>query len=179
MTGSPRRGRIRNFDIDALYAALDAERQARSLSWSGLRREVNALFRDVPCPPIATATITGMKGRPAVIGNAVLQMLVWLDRTPESFIPGFELSSDLAQVLPRLPANRMLRFDPPAIFRALDALRVERGMTWRQVAEEIGEVSVPNLTGLAKGQGVAFPAVGRMAQWLGRPVASLTVASEF
>lgn len=170
-----------DFDIDALFEALDSERQARSLSWSGLTREINALFRGAPCPPIATATIKSLKGRRAVIGNAVLQMLVWLDRTPESFMPGRDDSSDPSLELPRLTPDRILRFDTRAIYRAMDALRVERGLTWRQVAEELGGVSArltaASLTRLGKGGGTDFPSVGRIAQWLGRSVASFTVAS--
>jgi hypothetical protein len=168
---------ISNFDLHALFTALDSERQARSLSWNGLTREINPLFRDVPCHPIATSTITGLKEKREVIGNAALQMLVWLDRTPESFMPAHEDSAKPAEVLPRLPPDRILRFDTPAIFSALDAVRVERGLSWRQVAEEIGGVSAAQLTRFAKGTGIGIVAVGRIAQWLGRPVASFTVAS--
>jgi hypothetical protein len=168
---------ISNFDLDALFAALDSERRARSLSWSGLTRDINALFRDVPCHPIATSTITGLKGKREVIGNAALQMLVWLDRTPESFRPGHDTSANPAEVLPRLGPDRILRFDTPAIYRAIDAVRLERDLSWRQVADEIGGVTAAQLTRFAKGAGIGFVAVGRIAQWLARPVASFTVAS--
>ncbi|MGH2812231.1 MAG: hypothetical protein ACRDI1_05910 [Actinomycetota bacterium] len=168
---------ISNFDVNALFTALDSERRARSLSWNGLTREINALFRDVPCHPIATSTITGLKGKREVIGNAALQMLVWLDRTPESFLPVHEDSANPEEVLPRLGPNRILRFDTRAIFRAIDAVRVERDLSWRQVAEEIGDVRAEQLTRLGKGAGIGVVAAGRIAQWIGRPVASFTVAS--
>ena len=166
-----------NVDLNALFTALDSERQARSLSWNGLTREINALFRDVPCHPIATSTITGLKSKREVIGNAALQMLVWLDRTPESLLPGHLDSSDPEEVLPWLGPDRILRFDTLAIFRTIDAVRVERELSWREIAEEIGGVSAGQLTRLGKGAGIGFVAAGRIAQWLGRPVASFTVAS--
>lgn len=166
-----------DIDLNALFTALDSERQARSLSWSGLTREVNALFGDVPCPPIAASTITTLKTKPEVIGNAALQLLVWLGRTPESFIPGNHDAVKFEEVLPRLRPDRILRFDTGAIFRALDVARVERHLTWRQVAEEIGGVTAAQLTRFSKGAGIGIVAVGRIARWLGRPVASFTVAS--
>lgn len=168
---------ISNFDLNALFAALDSERQARLLGWSGLTREINALFRDVPCRPIATSTITGLKGKREVIGNAALQMLVWLDRTPESFIPGYVNSAKPAEALPRLRPNRILRFDTGAIFRAMDKVRVRRDLSWGEVAEEISGVSAAQLTRLGKGAGIGIVAAGRIAQWLGLPVASFTVES--
>ena len=166
-----------HFDLNALYAALDSERLARSLSWTQLTRDINALFREVPCHPIATSTITGLKGKREVIGNAALQMLVWLDRTPESFMPGHNNSANPAEVLPRLGPDRILRFDTPAIYRAIDAVRVERDLSWRQVAEEIGGVNAAQLTRFAKGAGIGIVTIGRIALWLGRPVASFTMAT--
>lgn len=166
---------IANFDLDALHTALDSERQARSLSWSGLTRAINALFGDVPCHPIATSTITGLRGKRDVVGNGALQMLVWLDRTPESFIPGRENSA--SEVLPRLEPDRILRFDTPAIFRAIDTVRLERDLTWMQVAGEIGGMNAEQLKRFKKGSGIGIVGIGRVAQWLGRPVSSFTVAS--
>ncbi len=166
-----------DIDLNALFNALDSERQARSLSWSGLTREVNALFGDVPCPPIATSTITTLKTKPEVIGNAALQLLVWLGRTPESFIPGNHDAVKAEEALPRLDPDRILRFDTTAIFRALDSVRIERHLTWKQVAEEIGGVTSAQLTRFSKGAGIGMVTMGRIARWLGRPVASFTVAS--
>jgi len=170
---------ISNFDLRALFTALDSERIARSLSWAGLTREINALFGDVPCHPIATSTITGLPGKTEVNGNAALQMLIWLDRTPESLLSLPNNSADAAEMLPRLGPDRILRFDTPAIFRAMDAARVERARSWRQVAEEVGGMNAAQLTRFRKTSltGIGIVGAARIAQWLGRPVASLTVAS--
>jgi hypothetical protein len=169
--------KISDFDLAALYAALDSERESRSLSWSGLTREVNAIFKDVRCPPIATSTITTLNGKPDVIGNAALQLLVWLNRAPESFVPGYDGRVGSAHALPRVGSDRILRFDTPAIYRALDAARIARQLSWKQVAEQIGMATATQLTRFRKGGGVGMCAVTRIAQWLGRPVASFTVAS--
>ena len=56
-------------------------------------------------------------------------------------------------LLARLGPDRILRFDTRAVFRAMDDIRVERGLSWTQVAEEIGGMNS------------------------GRPIASFTVGS--
>ncbi len=76
------------FDIDALYDALDAQREERGLAWGGVMREINGTYRDVDLRPIAASTITTMRDRDYLNGDGVIQMLLWLDRTPESFVPG-------------------------------------------------------------------------------------------
>lgn len=163
-----------DFDIDALYAALDAERLARGMSWSELTRAINGLFKNVPASPISASTVTGMRGRRSLEGNGVLQMLVWLGRTPESFIRDRHEPPRPDEILPRVGDSRILRFDTPAIFAALDAQRAARGMAWRQVATEIGGINPAGLTRLANGGRVGFPDVMRIVEWLGRPAASFT-----
>jgi len=167
---------ISNFDLRALFDALDSGRRARSLSWNALTREINDLFKDVPCHPIATSTITGLKVKREVVGNGALQMLIWLDRTPESFLPGKQIPAK-GHVLARLSPDRILRFDTRAVFRAMDDIRVERGLSWPQVAEEIRGMNSEQLKRFSKGSGIGIVGVGRIAQWLGRPIASFTVAS--
>jgi len=56
----------------------------------------------------------------------------------------------------------------------LDAQRTARGLTWPQVADEIGGVAPGGLTRLANGGRVGFPEVMRIFRWLGRPAASFT-----
>jgi hypothetical protein len=167
---------IRDFDIDALYVALDAERQSRRLSWQQLTREINDLFAQVRTRPISASTLRGMRGRATVEGNGVLQMLLWLDRTPESFVAGHPSPNEAGAKLARVGPRRILRFDAASIFVALDAQRVERAMTWAQVANDIGGINASSLTRLSNGGLVAFPAVVRIATWLKRPVAHFTRA---
>src|SRR6185437_1581883 len=79
-----------------------------------------------------------------VEGNIVLQMRA---HTGE-FVPGHPAPLAPRTQLPKAPADRRLRWDVPALHAALDARRRERGMTWKQVAEEIGGFTPAMLTGL-------------------------------
>jgi len=153
-----------DFDVAALYAAVDAERQARGLSWTDTARVIGS---------ISTSTLKGLRTRRVVEGDGVLQILRWLRRSPESFVPG---SVD-GIGLPDPGPGDILRFDTELIYDALNTRRVEQNLTWREVANEIGDSSVASLTRLAKGGRVAFPSVSRIARWLGRPIASLTYVS--
>ena len=50
-----------NFDLKALYAALDQHRQARGLTWAQATRDISA---GGPVParrPVASSTITGLR----------------------------------------------------------------------------------------------------------------------
>src|SRR4029077_15660202 len=115
-------------------------------------------------------TLTGMRSRRVIEGDGVLQMLRWLDRTPESFAP----AGASGETLPDVAPGKILRFDTNAIYAALDRQRRERELTWKQVAEEIGGLQPAALARLAGGGRTSFPDVIRIARWLGRPVASLT-----
>lgn len=166
-----------DFDIDALYDALDARRRALGMSWQEAARAISRLFERASARPISASTLTGMRGRRAVEGDGILQILRWLERTPESFVPGHEETAAAAATLPDLGPDQILRFDTRTLYSALDARRTDRGMTWTQVAQEIGGLGAVSLTGLSKGGRTAFPQVMRIARWLGRPVASFTRAS--
>ena len=144
------------------------------MSWVAVTREINDLFRSVPARPISASTVTGMRGRRVVEGNGVLQMLVWLGRTPESFTSGRDRVALENEILPRVGPSQILRFDTQAIYAALDAQRAERGMLWREVAAEIGGVTATSLTRLAHGGRVGFPGVMSIVEWLALPVASFT-----
>jgi hypothetical protein len=75
-----------DFDLKALYVALDEQRQARGLTWAQATREINAVGPPAPRHPIATSTITGLRTKTMAEGAGVLQMLRWLCRAPESFV---------------------------------------------------------------------------------------------
>jgi hypothetical protein len=164
---------VNDFDMAALFHALDAQRRARGLSWQQATDEINSPFRHVPSRPIAVSTVKGMLNKVAVEGNVMLQVLLWLDRTPESFVPGMEQSG---QPLPKLPPGRILRWYPPAIYAALQHKRTQLGLTWHQVAEEVGATQV-QLTGLAKARHVGFPHVMRLVQWIGLPATDFMFAA--
>jgi len=167
-----------DFDIGALFAALDAERQSRAMTWSQVAADISRLFARTSVRPIASSTLSGMRNKRALEGDGVLQMLRWLHRSPESFAPGHTAVLAEASMLPSVGVGRILRFDTRKLHMTLDAQRIARGLTWKQVAVEIGGVSAASLTRLELGGRTAFPQVMRMTGWLGRPVASFTRAED-
>jgi hypothetical protein len=160
---------VADFDLKSLYLALDAQRQARGLTWSQAMLEINLRVKSSSGRhPIAHSTISGLRSKTVAEGDGVLQMLRWLDRSPESFVPGFP-ASDI-HGLPEVAPDRVLRFDTPKLYTGLDARRTDRGLTWTQVAREIGGTSPNSLTHLKKGGRTGFPGVLKLARWLDRPV---------
>src|SRR5262245_40461866 len=113
------------FDLAGLHAALEERRAARRLSWAQTALEIGG---------ISQSTLQELGQRRAAEGDGVLQILRWLGRTPESFVPSCDIVSG---VLPHAGAG-VLRFDTRAIYAALDARRVERDLSWENLAREIG-----------------------------------------
>ncbi len=171
-------GEAADFSIAALHSALDAQRVARGLSWQQVTREINAQFEHSRAKKLSSSTIRGLRTKSSVEGDGVLQMLSWLDRSAESFVPGCD-THETGRALLRPDAHRIVRFDAAALHAALDARRVERNLTWPQVAYEVGGASASVLMRLAKGGRVAFPQVMRVTRWLGQPVASFTRGSDW
>jgi len=154
---------------------MDGQRAARGLTWQRVAREINNTFEGVKTArPVAASTLTGMPSRTSVEGNVVLLVLRWLDRTPESFIPNHPAPTAPGTALPRLPPDRILRWDLQALFATTDAQRRQHGLTWKQVADEIEGFTPGMLTGLAKARHTGFPQVMRLVTWLGQPAVSFT-----
>lgn len=169
------------FDIDALYAALDAQRGERGLTWGGVMREINGTYRDVDLRPIAASTITTMRDRDYLNGDGVIQMLLWLDRTPESFVPGHPSpNAPENRLIAPARTDRILRFRPAAVYWAADEVRRTQTLTWIQVAADIGCISANGLQSLGTGRGLlGFPKVVHIARWLDIPMAALTLEREW
>ena len=72
----------------------------------------------------------------------------------------------------------MVRFDPKALFAALDAQRQARGLTWAQVAKETG-VSTATLKRTEQGGRLEVDGVIAMVGWLDRTVESFTRPSAY
>jgi hypothetical protein len=162
-----------DFDLRTLYEALDEQRRARQLSWAAVAREINRGSKEGH--PVATSTITGLKSKPAGEGDGILSMLLWLRRTPESLIPGYEDADAERFRLSEPGTGQALRWDTKALHAALNAQRQARGMTWKEVGQEIGGCTAGMLTNLAKGGRVGFPGVMRYVRWLDRPAAAFTI----
>jgi ribosomal protein L18E len=63
-----------DFDLRALYEALDERRRERNMSWIAVAEEVNR--HRTKRRPIAVSTITGLRQKPAGEGDGILQMLL-------------------------------------------------------------------------------------------------------
>jgi hypothetical protein len=166
-----------DFDLKALYDALDAERRARDLTWAAVAGEVNRLRTHRR--PIAASTLNGLGTKAAAEGDGVLQMLLWLRRTPESFVPGAADPHSDRFCRPRLTRGQILRWDTRALFAALDAERLARGWTWPAVARDIRGVTPGMLTNLANEGRIGFPRAMRLVQWLRRPAADFTRVADW
>lgn len=161
---------LRRFDMRAFHAALDAARQARGLSWAEVAAETNRPFEGTTSIPIHPATLRGMLGKRSVTSAVVLQVLAWLERTPESFLAGG--STGLEKPMPHAGPGRVLRLDTQALHAALNAQRLARGLTWAQAASELPSFTPSMLTNLAAGPLIGFPRVMLLSQWLGQPLAN-------
>ena len=160
-----------DFDLRALYDAIDEQRRARQLTWRDVAAGVS---RSIRLRPVAASTITGLKQKAQCEGDGVLQMLLWLRRTPESFMRDLTDPQSLCFLQPNLAPGQILRWDTRALFDALDARRRERQLTWAEVAREIGGFTPARITNLSTGPRTTFPGVMRLVRWLGEPAAAFT-----
>jgi hypothetical protein len=172
---------IADFDVSALYNALDAQRAARGLSWRGVADQITAQSagwfarRRATAHPVSPSTLSHLGTRRGVSANHALGVLRWLDRAPESFIPDFAERAGAA--LPQAGPDRILRWDAAALHAALDAQRRARGMSWTAVARE-ARCSPAQVTGLARLRyAPGMVSAMRMVQWLDRPAADFVIAT--
>lgn len=168
------------FDAVALFAALDAQRVARGLSWQGVADQLWELSAELnrrrSSHPISASTLTGMRKRRATSCQHALFMLRWLERTPESFLNG-ESPAPTEAPLPAAGPDRRLRWNLHALYTAMDEQRRADDLTWRQLSAILG-CTPSQLTGLrtarfATGMRVAM----RIVQWLNRPAADFIYAA--
>jgi transcriptional regulator with XRE-family HTH domain len=115
------------FDVEAFYSALDAERQSRKMTWKQVAKEAD----------VSASSLTRMAQgkRPDVDTAAAL--LNWSGLEMESFIPNSQSSGSepdtLAQITGYLRADRNLS---PASTAALEAI-IKAG--YEQLREDVEE----------------------------------------
>lgn len=154
------------------HAELDEQRRRRGLSWTELAAEVNRPFETTPSIPISPGTLRDMLKKRSVTSAAVLQVLRWMGRTPESFLSGAARSTSPDEQLPEAGQDRVARLDTRAIYDALEHQRRSKGLTWQQVADQMPGLSASMLRNLANGLLIGFPRVMTITQWLGRPAST-------
>src|SRR5262245_28928172 len=111
-----------DFDLRALYNALDERRLERGLTWAAVVQEMSGSGTKKG----SAATLTGLRDRSIAEGDGVLTMLSWLGRTPESFTRGIPESDADRFRLPAVPERKVLRWNATALYQTLDARREER-----------------------------------------------------
>ncbi len=181
---SPRanEGPVADFDARALWTAFDVQRRDRGLSWTGVATEIweqsavlNGRRDDHPISP---STIANMAKRDGVSCQHAVFMLRWLGRPPETFLRGGD-NRGLDEPLPAAGPDRRLRWDVHRLYGALDIARGDRGLTWAELAHEIG-CTPSQLTGLRSARfGTSMGLAMRAVQWLGRPAADFVYAAQW
>ena len=170
------RGGLRagDFDVRALFEALDRQRLERALNWRQVAEaiwaqssELNEARHD---HPIAVRTITGMGTRGDTSCQHALFMLRWISRAPEDFIA--RPIEGIAQVgLPVAGPDRRLRWKLDALYEALNARRREEQLTWTSLADLLS-CTQSQLTGVKTARfAIGMRLAMRITQWLGCPAA--------
>lgn len=176
----PKAGKLAEFDGFALFQALDVQRVSRGLSWAQVAHQIwdlSAVLNDRRHDhPISPSTITGMAKRGNTSCQHALFFLRWLGRTPESFLTGGDAERP-GRKLPSVGPDRRLRWDLHLLYDALDARRREEGMTWPELAKELG-CTPSQLTGLKRARfATGMKLAMRVVQWLGRPAADFVYSA--
>ncbi|MGH7650714.1 MAG: hypothetical protein ACREMS_02625 [Gemmatimonadaceae bacterium] len=177
----PGPGALNDFDSRALYAAMDAQRTDRGLSWSQLAKELwdqsVVLNRRRDDHPISPATLTGIGKRANCSCQHALVILRWLGRSPEAFM--LVPPSAGATALPSAGPDVRLRWDLSAVYAAMDERRRERHLTWRELAKDL-RCSEHQLQGLRTVRfAIGMKLMMRIVHWLEQPAASFIYAARW
>lgn len=175
MTGAQtRESSVRTeFDFDAFFAALDAERRARGLGWYELADELWEQSADLNARrgdhPLCGGAVSRQGARGETSCQYALFMLRWLGRAPEEFLAGPVV--DVGDVrLPDAGPDRRLRWDLGRLHAALNTQRQDRKLTWAEAAREL-ETTPSRLTNLRTARFTDLALAMRITQWLARPAA--------
>jgi hypothetical protein len=169
------KNKIVDFDIPALFQALDSQRIARGLSWTRVAKEMWLMAAELNRSrlndhPLSPSTIVNMPR----LGNTTCQhaliFLQWLGRSPESFLPGISTNRRGTPIQSE-GTDRRPRWHLRRLYEAINTRRQEQRMTWPEVAEVIG--CMPSqLTGLCRARyATNMKLAMRIVQWLDRPTA--------
>ena len=171
-----------DFDIAALFDALDSQRRNRGLSWQGVTKELwdqsAALNARRDDHPISASTLTGMAKRMDTSCQHALFMLRWLGRTPESFMPGSTADAKRT-ALPIVGPDQRLRWDLQELYDALDSQRRKRSFTWPHLAQEL-KCSPSQLGGIKRARfAIGMRLAMHIVTWLERPARDFVHAANW
>jgi hypothetical protein len=112
-----------------------------------------------------------MSKKSSVTSAVVLQVLRWLDRSPESFLSERPEQLHVQEKLPNAGASGILRFDTRAMYSALNDERQRQNLTWKQLVTQLPGFTQSMVANLAEGPLIGFPRVMTITQWLKCPAA--------
>jgi transcriptional regulator with XRE-family HTH domain len=169
------------FDALALFEAIEAQRIQRGLSWRQVADEIwdqsAVLNRERQDHPISPSTLTGIARRGDCTCQHALFFLRWLGRTPESFLAP-PLASRGAP-LPAVGQDRRLRWNLAALYEALNTSRLDRKLTWGELADQLG-CTANQLTGIRTARfAIGMRLAMQIVQWLDRPAATFIYAAKW
>lgn len=170
------------FDCGALYDALDKQRTELGLGWYELADELWQQSADLNAErtsdhPLCGGAVQRVRDRDTTSCQYALFMLRWLGKAPEDFLTGPVV--DVGDVrLPDAGPDRRLRWDLGQLHAALNEQRQERGLTWAELAAELG-CTPARLTNLRTARLADMGLVLRVTQWLRRPAAAFIHPSQW
>jgi hypothetical protein len=169
------------FDATAFFEAIDAQRIQRGLSWRQVADQIweqsAALNRQRQDHPISPSTLTGIARRGDCTCQHALFFLRWLGRTPESFLTSPLTSNGAA--LPAAGPDRRLRWDLAALYEALNSRRLERQLTWVELADQL-RCTANQLTGIRTARyAIGMKLAMKIVQWLECPASTFIYAAKW
>jgi hypothetical protein len=175
------KGARSGFDAMALFEAIDAQRIQRGLSWREVADQIwdqsAALNRQRQDHPITSSTLTGIARRGDCTCQHALFFLRWLGRTPESFLTPPSTSG--GATLPTPGSDRRLRWDLAALYEALNARRLERQLTWAELAVQL-RCTANQLTGIRTARyAIGMKLAMKIVRWLECPASTFIYAAKW
>ncbi len=169
------------FDGAALVAEVDAKRAAQGQSWTIVAEALTELSGKLRgelddhavCPGALQRTVR----RGSMSCQYALMLLQWLGRAPEDFLSCDRRENGDVQ-LPVIGTDARLRWDLAKLHGAVNARRVEQGLTWSALAAELG-TTPSRLTNLRTARQADMDLTMRVTQWLGRPAAAFVHAAKW
>ena len=129
------------FDFAAFFAAFDAKRRDRGLGWYEFAEELWQQSSELNAQridhPLCGGAVSRLGARGATSCQYALFMLRWLGRAPEEFLSGSVVNVGAVQLPEPGPGSR-LRWDLNQLYTALNEQRQVHGLTWPQLAQELG-----------------------------------------
>lgn len=169
------------FDGEQLIRALDEQRAARELRWTGLAVELWEQSAELNARLGGDALCPGALHRTALRGTMscqyALPLLRWLGRPPEDFLVGAVTDVGETDIVTAGPDKR-LHWDLAQLYADLDRRRQERGLTWAALGAELG-CTPGRLTNLRTARQADMGLTMQVAQWLGQPAARYIHATDW